>query len=445
MRLAKSEATGQDVDLVKLAADHGAEAVEIADLHEAYKLLTGKDLPATVPVSDADMALDPATSKDLEKKYQEWQARLASEWATILTLDSVGRLPALFTTLRDYTKHYKEEAEQLRKKGFIGAAYSRMLYAWVFATTTNASYEVLAKVRAGNISGAVSTLTTLDQLDQNTTAVFEKIGALKPNTLGGHLQMMAGFKAALRSWVYREFATSSVQSTTAYLETLTQLGAAQLASPELADQVVNAVVPTVLYVGRTAAETALAIQQLDFEHEDSVKYMCSIPNVQRMSTSFQSAAVAGLNYFDDVARRATRDQREDHRRRSAPAHRARGARLSRRVSVDEARECRRHAEGAQGRVGRAFARVGPDVARRQRAGVLRLGRADREVLLTRHPHRRQQQGRQDRIRQGVHEHARDRRAQRTRERAGREHRRRCHSDPGQARGINSRLSSVMAI
>ena len=298
MQLAKSEATGQDVDLVKLAKDHGAEAVEIADVHQAYKLLTGKELPATVPVPEAELALDPVTNQGLEKKYKEWQQRLAGEWATILTLDSAGRLPAIIGTLRDYTKHYQDEAEQLHKKGFIGAAYSRMLYAWVFATSTTATYEVLSKVRAGNIAGAVSTLTTLDQLDQNTTAVFEKIGALKPNTLGGHLQMMAAFKAALRSWVYRQFATSAVQSTTAYLETLTQLGTTQHGSQELADQVVDSVAPTALYIGRTAAEMSLAIQQLDFEHEDSVKYMCSIPNVQRMSTSFQSAAVAGLNYFD---------------------------------------------------------------------------------------------------------------------------------------------------
>ena len=29
-------------------------------------------------------------------------------------------------------------------------------------------------------------------------------------------------------------------------------------------------------------------------------YMCSIPNVHRMSTSFQSAGAAGLNYFDEL-------------------------------------------------------------------------------------------------------------------------------------------------
>ena len=33
------------VDLVKLAKDHGAEAVEIANVHDAYRLLTGKQLP----------------------------------------------------------------------------------------------------------------------------------------------------------------------------------------------------------------------------------------------------------------------------------------------------------------------------------------------------------------------------------------------------------------
>ena len=300
MRKAKSEATGQDVDLVELAKQHGAEAVEVADVHEAYKLLTGKTLPETVPLADTDMALDAGTAAALEDKYKEWEQKLAKEWASIVQLESAGKLPALLGTLRDYTKQSSELAEQLHKKGLVGAAYQRMLYAWTFATATNTTYELLAKVKKGDITGAVAELQTLDQLGGNINAVFQKIGALRPKTLGGHLQMIAAFKTALRSYVYRQLASQITASTVLYLQGLAAEPATKLAAPETADQVVAAIAPTLLYVGRTTAESTLALQELEFEKEESVTYMCSLPNVKRMATSFQSAAAAGGTYFDTM-------------------------------------------------------------------------------------------------------------------------------------------------
>ncbi|MEO6771810.1 MAG: S16 family serine protease [Kofleriaceae bacterium] len=300
MRKARSEATGADVDLVELAKSHGAEAVEIADVHEAYTLLTGKTLPETVPLAESEMALDAGTAAALEGKYQQWQQRLAKEWASIVQLESAGKLPALLGTLRDYTKHYSELAEQLHKQGLVGAAYQRMLYAWTFATTTNTTVDLLDKVKKGDLSGAIAELQTLDQLGGNIAAVFQKIGALKPKTLGGHLQMIAAFKTALRSYVYRQLATQATASTVTFLQGLAAEPAAKLTSAEAADQIVAAIAPTVLYIGRTTAESTLALEELEFEKEDSVTYMCSLPNVKRMATSFESAAAAGVSYFDTM-------------------------------------------------------------------------------------------------------------------------------------------------
>ncbi|HEY3807868.1 MAG TPA: S16 family serine protease [Kofleriaceae bacterium] len=298
MRMAKSEATGDLVDLVKLAKDHGAEAIEIADVHEAYKLLTHKSLPDTVPVAEADMALDAGTQAALDQKYKDWQKQLASEWTSIVQLS--GKQPTVVTTLRDYAKQYADQAESLYKQHEVGAAYSRMLLAWTFATTTNAVVDIVSKVRAGNLDAASSALDTFDKLGTTTQAVFEKIGALKPNTLGGHLQMMSAFKAALTSWVYHGLASQSVAQASEALAALSGTPAAQLASADTAEQVANQVAPALLYLGRASAETTLAIQELDFEKEDSVMYMCSIPNVHRMATSFSSAGAAGLNYFDQL-------------------------------------------------------------------------------------------------------------------------------------------------
>ncbi|MDB4954152.1 MAG: peptidase lon domain protein [Myxococcales bacterium] len=299
MRYAKSEVSGKPVDLVELAKAHGAEAIEIADIHEAYKLLTGKRLPEAVPVSEADMALDAQTIKALDDKYQEWQQRLATDWGAVVELESAGKLPKTLSLVRRYAQDNVDAAEKLHKRGMIAAAYSKMLAAWAYTSGTATTFQMLTKVRAGNITGAIAQLDALDAVDE-TAAVFKKIGALRPTTLGGHLVMLSAFQAALRGWGFHVFAHAAIVRSKAYLESLTGKDAGELGSAAIAEELVNTIAPTVLYVDRTVASTVLATQELDFELENSVTYVCSIPNVLKMSASFQSASIAGLNYFDTL-------------------------------------------------------------------------------------------------------------------------------------------------
>jgi hypothetical protein len=300
MRWTKSEATGKLVDLVKLAKDQGAEAIEIANVHDAYKLLTGTQLPEAVPVAEKEMALDPETTKALEAKYKDWQQRLAGEWGALLQLDQAGRLPPMLSAMAQAAKARAEQAEALHEKGLLAAAYARMLLAWVYAASATDTYDILAKVKAGDIPGAIAALDALDALDANTAAVFQKIGKIKPTTLGSHLLMMSAFQASLRAYGFKVFAGDAVLRSKTYLSTLGGRSQAQLGSPEVAIEVVASLAPSVLLIGRTVAETMLASQELEFETETSVNYMCSIPNVKRLSTSFQSASVAGVNYFDTL-------------------------------------------------------------------------------------------------------------------------------------------------
>jgi hypothetical protein len=300
MRYAKSEATGQMVDLVGLANEHHVQAIEIATVHDAYKLLTGKQLPEAVPVAETEMALDEETNKALDAKYKDWQKRLGDEWSTILQLTQSGRLPAGLATLAKWAQERAAQAEKLHAQGLYAAAYARILFAWVAAASANDTYKVLSRVQAGDIPGAIAQLGELDQLDRQTTDVFKRIGAIKPSTLGGHLQMISAFQAALRGWGFKMFASDNIKNTKQFLDSLASTNKADLGSPQIADAVVNTVAPTVLLIGKTVAETALASQVLEFETEKSVNYMCNIVNVKRMSTSFQSASAAGLNYFDTL-------------------------------------------------------------------------------------------------------------------------------------------------
>jgi hypothetical protein len=175
-----------------------------------------------------------------------------------------------------------------------------MLSAWVYAASATDTYDVLTKVQAGDINGAVNALGALDALDETTLEVFKKIGTIKPSTLGGHLLMMGAYQAALRGWGFKVFVSQSVAQTRQFIRMLQSTDKAQLASPEVADKIVQQVAPTVLYIGKTVADTILAAQKLEFESEKSVNYICSIPNVKRLSTSFASAGAAGVNYFESL-------------------------------------------------------------------------------------------------------------------------------------------------
>ncbi len=299
MRWSKSEANGKLVDLHQLAKDHGAEAIEVANVYDAYRLLTGKTLPEAVPVGEAEMALDAETIKGIDEKYKEWQQKLAGQWSELLQLQQAGRLPDTLLAMAQYAQQTAEKAEKLHKAGKVAAAYSKMLGAWVYAASATDTYEILAKLQAGDTIGAVAALEALDQLDAMTVDVFNKIGSIKPTTLGQHLLMITTFQAALRAWGFKLFAGDSVGRTKAFIASLGSVKA-ELASPAVADKIVQIVAPTVLSIGRTVANTIMAQQELEFEVEKTVNYMCSIPNVKRLATSFQSAGVAGINYFDTL-------------------------------------------------------------------------------------------------------------------------------------------------
>ena len=300
LRMSRSAATGELVDLVQLAKDGGAEAVEISNVYDAYQLLTGRRLPQPVPVTEQEMALDDSTAKALDAKYRDWQKRLADEWSTLLQLQQSGNLPRMLTAMAYHAQSRGEDAEQLHKKGALAAAYATMLEAWVFAASATDTFDVLQKVQQGDVPAAVAALDKLDQLDGATLELFRKLGAMRPSTMGGHMLMMSAFQSALRGWGFKAFAADEIKGAKRYLERLAGKRREELGTPATADQLVAAVAPAIVLIGRTYAETLNAQQRLEYESEKTINYMCSLPNVKRLSTSFQSASAAGVNYFDTL-------------------------------------------------------------------------------------------------------------------------------------------------
>ncbi len=301
MRFSTDINTGQAVDLNKLAKDLGAEAFEIQDIYAAYELMTGKKLPRPTPVDEAEMELEAAVVEAYDARYTEWMQMLSQEWDRLIELNNMGRLPTGLLTLAMVAQNEAESAEKLRRQGFAPSAYARIVDAWIYAASATATSEILELVTAGDLVGAKARLREFEGLTASTEMTIRKIGEMKPDTMGGHLLMMSAFQKSVAGLAAYINTGDSSQITRAFLDSLAGVPADQLASPDVADQVVQYSAPAVLSIARAVANSAMALQSMDVEAVTSVNYTCSLPNVRRLSTSFQAAASANVTYFEQLA------------------------------------------------------------------------------------------------------------------------------------------------
>jgi hypothetical protein len=297
MRIARSTA-GKDVDLVQLARGRHAEAIELADLHDAYRLLTRRALPAPVAVGAAAMALEPAAQDQIAARYLVWQRKLADEWAALLQLEQAGRLPAPVAVLVRVAHHRSERAEALHRAGRHVAAYRDVMAAWLHAAAANRTHAVIDKLAAGDANGAWAALAALDPGDAELRAVFERIGGRTPTTLAAHLATAAALEAALRSWAFHDQAVASLRAAAQQLGQLGGVPPTDLGSPVTAESVAAMVVPAVLRLLRAGAEAALAEQELELAPEGGAAYRCAPAELARVAAALQGVAAATLGHAD---------------------------------------------------------------------------------------------------------------------------------------------------
>ncbi len=299
MRYAQDANSGEPVDLVALARAGGAEAVEVSDVYAAVELLTGKKIPRPVPVAEAQMDLGPDVTAALEDKYAVWRTLLADEWKRLFELDQAGRLPEGLVMLNRRAQEEGAAAEKLMKQGLTASAYLHVVRAWVYAVGATSTSDILELVQDGRVAEAQGKLQELVALAGSTETTLRKIAELQPSTMGGHLQMLSAFQTAIGGWGFHVFSSEYlVPQTRAVLDELAAAPAGALSTVATGDQVVAATAPTVLSIARGVASTAMALDALDVEGVTSINYLCSLPNVRRLATSFQSAAGSNLAYFD---------------------------------------------------------------------------------------------------------------------------------------------------
>jgi hypothetical protein len=298
MRYAQDMNTGQAVDLVKLAKDKGAEAVEIADLYDAYRLMTGETLPRPAAVDAREMALENEVIEAFEGKYREWVERLGDAWKQLVALYQEGRLPKQLVPVAEFAMEQAAAAEKQLTQGLPASAHPRMVTAWTYAASAVFTQEVIELLAAGDFVGARARIELYGSQTGNIEGALRAIGEMRPDTMGGHLQMMSAFQKAIAGLSADMAAAEGIQRATQVVDLLASGQIPDPTSAEVLGEAVQYVWPFMLAVAQSVSNTAVALETQEIEAVKSISYMCSLPNVKRLSTSFESAANANVTYYE---------------------------------------------------------------------------------------------------------------------------------------------------
>jgi hypothetical protein len=210
LRQAIDANSGQEVDLVELAAARGAVAVEVADVFAAVELLTGKTLPRPVPVEVEAMAPPPSVLAALDRQYEHWHALIVPTWPQVLTLASSPAAPGVISGFaRQARSTICELAEQpaRRGQGRRGAAADQPRVVRGRDRRPRPRTMLALAVAKGDIAGATRSSTQAEELATSTDQALAAIGDHKPDTMGGHLQLMSAFRLAITGWAFRSMAS----------------------------------------------------------------------------------------------------------------------------------------------------------------------------------------------------------------------------------------------
>jgi hypothetical protein len=275
-------------DLVARARARHAEIVELATLPDAYRLLTGKPLPASIAVDERDMALDADALRVLDLAYAGWQQRLAGEWAALLQLEQAGVAPPALAAAIRTAKQRASEAEALRRGGAPHVAYRRIVEAWTWACAANRTAGVLRAVAAGKLDAARAAITAIAPGEPSPDGVLDQVGARRPTSLAGHLAMLTGFAAGVRG-------AAADRTGAARLDELAAQLVANAALPALADALIAAARSRVAAVGALD----LATQALALVGDHGARYVGAPDNLARVAAAIRAAAAAMRGAADD--------------------------------------------------------------------------------------------------------------------------------------------------
>jgi uncharacterized protein len=291
MRYQEDANTGKEVDLIEAGKEKGITVKEVSNIFEAYKELTGKDLPKATGASKDKVELPAAVFKKLKLITQEWYDKYTDERAAY----SAYKVSVATDTEDAWIASadaMAAKADSYLKQGMVSSAYEKITNAYMYtAMAYSTKRAVNAYVTQGGVAGAENYMSTINPSGKKMDDAFDALKNKKAETLAdtmviadafGRLSMADGLIKQAKATMDAE-ATTVEQATT------------------------NVITATLYYV--------IASYAIDWS-KDSVEIgfgngtakPADKAQVLRLSEALRKAAEANLDYFDNVVLKGWAEQ-----------------------------------------------------------------------------------------------------------------------------------------
>jgi hypothetical protein len=289
-------ATKRNADLHNVAQAAGAQAVEVRDVYDAYKLLTGKTIPRPTPLPAEKMALPATVNAALKKFARQWLAH------TQRALQAYARTGARDAALLNFVRIAQGKAasaKALIAGGHAPAGYQRALESAVFSTIASYGGAFMASLARKNIAGILQELNKLAKSTATMDALAAKLAKLQPKNINDFMGLLFAYGYTIEAIATSVYGTEKYNFAKKLLAQIRAKGGQ--ASPAELSRLVKALFAPTIYLSACFIMANAGTQMLQISAAGGGKAL-AIDNVRlgRIAKMFSSAAMSNLNYFDTI-------------------------------------------------------------------------------------------------------------------------------------------------
>lgn len=172
----------KEVDVIERGKNKGIEVKEVTDIYQAYKLLTGNELPRLKGMEDTPLNLASAVVTRTSAKSKEWLDRFAENKKRLEALPSQYQNDVSKRVL-ETAKRAAEKAGEAEQNSLPGARYGQAITAGTGATMAYSLANSQKAYTSTGMGGAINALKSL-KADKQYDAIFERLDTLEAKTLG---------------------------------------------------------------------------------------------------------------------------------------------------------------------------------------------------------------------------------------------------------------------
>lgn len=279
------DADGRTVDVVRMGADAGIEVVEVGDISEAYRHLTGETLPG--PVAASAPKVDQAGFAKLEAAAKRQLTSFAiaeSEYGALSEIVREIGAPAY-----DDAVSSAQSAERLLQQGLPGGALVEALGANLIMKAIAGTYSVIDGTVLQGEQVLVQRLNSAGSAQRVFVDYLDQLDTYRVKSVADAETLMTAYGNAFDAYALYDYARADIQSIADKYDSY----------ESLEDFIFDALTP-LIYLEFSVGQIEAAAEVFEIGRDQEGPALDADADVQAVAEFFRKAADANLEVFDSL-------------------------------------------------------------------------------------------------------------------------------------------------